>query len=289
MNKIFKHFLSMAVLVAAIGCCGQKVTPSIATDMSEEKSLVVLSYNIRMSAAPDSDGPHRWENRKEASLRMIAEQQPVAIGLQELCQDQIEYLTQNLSQYDYIGVGRDDGKKAGEVMAIFYDKERLKLLKGGTFWLSATPDEVSRGWDAACHRTATWALFRDLQSGKRWAMINTHLDHKGPEARREGMKLVASRVEEFTSKGIPVVVTADFNATTDEAIFAPLQAVALDARKEADAADQSMTYNGWGKEYLQIDHIFAHGLRLERFEVLKGDYGVPFISDHYPVALVFQF
>ena len=114
-------------------------------------------------------------------------------------------------------------------------------------------------------------------------MINTHLDHKGPEARSEGMKLIAERVEAFKAQGLPVVITADFNATTDEAIFSPLYAAAKDARKEATASDQSTTYNGWGKSHSQIDHIFCSGYTVERFEVLTGDYGVPYISDHYPI------
>jgi endonuclease/exonuclease/phosphatase family metal-dependent hydrolase len=277
MKKIL-FLLSMAVLVAAIGC-------NSTTTKGTTEPLKVLSFNIRMSdGSQQTDGENHWQYRKEAVVQMLLDVHPAVIGMQEVCWEQMEYLRENLTGYDGIGVGRDDGVQAGEVMAIFYDKERLELIKSGTFWLSETPDEVSRGWDAACHRTATWAQLRDRKSGEVWVLINTHLDHKGPQARQEGMRLIAERVAKFKAQGHRVVVTADFNATTDEPIFAPLYAVAKDARKEATASDQSMTFNGWGTSYSQIDHIFCHGFKVERFEVMKDDYGVPYISDHYPVA-----
>ncbi len=277
MKKIF-HLLSMAVLVAAIGCNNTPTTPAT-------EPFRVMSFNIRMSdGSQQSDGENHWQYRKEAVVDMLLGEHPAAIGMQEVCWEQMEYLREHLTGYEGIGVGRDDGNKAGEVMAIFYDKERLELVQSGTFWLSETPDTVSRGWDAACHRTATWAQLRDRKSGEVWVLINTHLDHKGPQARKEGMHLIAERVEQFKELGHRVVITADFNATTDEEIFAPLYAAAEDARKEATASDQSMTFNGWGKSHSQIDHIFCHGFEVERFEVLTGDYGVPYISDHYPVA-----
>lgn len=220
----------MAVLVAAIGCNRAKTTKPA----NPTTQLKVMSFNIRMSdGSQQSDGPNHWQYRKEAVVNMLQQERPAVIGMQEVCWEQMVYLREHLTGYEGIGVGRDDGQEAGEVMAIFYDTKRLECVQSGTFWLSATPDEVSRGWDAACHRTATWAILRDKTSGKAWAMINTHLDHRGEEARREGMRLIASRVEEFKAQGYKVVITADFNATTDEDIFAPLYAAASDARKEA--------------------------------------------------------
>lgn len=267
----------MAVLVAAIGC-------NNTTGQFERYD--VMSFNIRMSdGSQQSDGENHWHYRKEAVVDMLLEEHPTVIGMQEVCWEQMEYLREHLTGYEGIGVGRDDGKQAGEVMAIFYDKERLEIVDSGTFWLSETPDMASRGWDAACHRTATWAVLRNRLSGEEWAMINTHLDHKGPVARAEGMRLIARRVEEFKERGYKVVITADFNATTDEDIFTPLYAVADDVREKAFDSDRSTTtYNGWGKSHSQIDHIFCHGFEMERFAVLTGNYGVPYISDHYPVV-----
>ena len=271
----------MAVLVAAIGCNRAKTTKPA----NPTTQLKVMSFNIRMSdGSQQSDGPNHWQHRKEAVVDMLQQERPAAIGMQEVCWEQMTYLQEHLEGYRGVGVGRDDGNEAGEVMAIFYDVERLEATEWGTFWLSATPDEVSRGWDAACHRTATWVIFSDRRSGEEWAMINTHLDHRGEEARREGMRLIADRVAELQNDGLRVVVTADFNATTDEEIFAPLYAVADDARVVATESDLGTTYNGWGKSASQIDHIFCCGYDVESFAVLDGDYGVPYISDHYPVV-----
>jgi endonuclease/exonuclease/phosphatase family metal-dependent hydrolase len=277
MRKIF-HLLSMAVLVAAIGC-------NRGTQNGTEEALKVMSFNIRMSdGSEQTDGDNHWQHRKEAVVEMLQAEHPAVIGMQEVCWEQMVYLQEHLTGYAGLGVGRDDGVEAGEVMAIFYDEAVLEATVWGTFWLSETPGEVSRGWDAACHRTATWAIFRNRLSGQTWAMINTHLDHKGPEARREGMRLIANRVEALKAQGLPVVITADFNATTDEEIFAPLYAAADDARKVAKESDESDTFNGWGRSHSQIDHIFCSGYEVERFAVLTDDYGVPYISDHYPVV-----
>ena len=44
-----------------------------------------------------------------------------------------------------------------------------------------------KGWDAACERVATWAIFKDKKSGKEFFFLNTHLDHMGQVARHEGL------------------------------------------------------------------------------------------------------
>lgn len=244
----------------------------------------VISYNVRYTGERETDGENHWDWRRAASINMVREERPAVMGVQEALAAQLQFLDENLPEYGYVGVGRDDGKSAGEHMAIFYLKDAVELENWGTFWLSQTPDEVTMGWDAVCYRTCTWALMHDKATGKQFAMLNTHLDHRGEEARREGMRLIADRVAELQNDGLRVVVTADFNATTDEEIFAPLYAVADDARVVAAESDLGTTYNGWGKSASQIDHIFCCGYDVESFTVLDGDYGVPYISDHYPVV-----
>ena len=148
----------------------------------------VMSFNIRTSNA--KDGTNSWELRADAVLEMIKDQCPDVLGLQEATYGQVSPLAYFLDDYKWVGVGRDDGKKAGEYMAIFFNKKRVSLAKWGTFWLSETPDTPSKGWDAAYFRTATWALMKDKASGKKYFVVNTHLDNEGAEARAKKVFLL---------------------------------------------------------------------------------------------------
>lgn len=256
---------------------------------SEQPSdITVISYNIRLGGG--WDGEHKWDNRKHASLNMIREERPTVFGLQEALPAQMQYLVENLPEYEHIGVGREDGVASGEHMAIFYLKDEVELLDGGTFWLSPTPDTPSKGWDAACKRTCTWTKLRMKRTGKKFAYLNTHLDHVGAEARREGLALIAERIVEIMPEGT-VFLTADFNATTSNPAFEPIKAIMKDARAEAAATDHRATLNLWSTEHCSnpdfvIDHIFYRGAEAHSFKVLcDKNYGAPFISDHYPVVM----
>lgn len=297
--RIFSTVI-VALLIASLASAQTVDTQSVLkpTKTLALKEYKVISYNVRLSMAADTDGDNRWENRREASLKMVAEQKPIVMGLQEACPDQIDYFDQNLTGYKHIGVGRDDGDRAGEMMAIYYDTSRLTLLKSGTFWLSETPDKVSRGWDAACNRTCTWGFFKVKNSNHGFFYFNTHLDHLGREARKNSIELIVAKIKEINPTGAPVILSADFNSTTDNAIFDPLKAALHDARSECKVTDNSITYNGFGQvegnpatnndNEQVIDHIFYSGVTPLTFKVLNGDYGVPYISDHYPIAFTFR-
>ena len=267
-----------------------------ATSCAEKTSEIkVMSYNVRMNSSPASDGDNFWDFRKHASITMINEEQPTVFGVQEATASQMEYLVENLPDYGYIGVGREDGKSSGEHMSIFYRKDQVELLDGGTFWLSETPEEPTKGWDAACKRSCTWTKMRMKDTGKEFAYINTHLDHVGKVAQREGLALICKRFAEIVPVGMPAFLTADFNALTNDPIFEPLNAEMLDARVEAPETDNRATYNGFkpgGEDNadLVIDHIFYRGAEAHTFKVLRDkNYGAPFISDHYPVVMTATF
>ena len=251
--------------------------------------IKVMSYNIRLSSGTmAADSIYHWEHRKQASLNLMHEEKPTVFGLQEACPDQMDYMTKNLPEYGHIGVGRDDGKRKGEFMSIFYLKDEVELIDGGTFWLSETPDEVSKGWDAACFRTCTWTKLKVKATGKKFVYLNTHLDHMGKVAREESIKLIVKRAEELAGESLPVFITADFNSPTSNAIFKPMQEAMLDARIEAPVTDERGTLNCWGTTPpgVVIDHIFYRGAEAQKFEVLRDkDYGAPYVSDHYPVML----
>ena len=258
----------------------------------EKEGVIAMSYNIRYGTA--SDGTNSWQYRYGASAMMLDDQKPDVVGLQEALSDQVQYLTMALDKtYKAVGVGRDDGKRAGEIMAIFYNKKTVKLLKWGTYWLSDTPDVPSKGWDAACFRTATWALLKDKASGKKFFYVNTHLDHVGWEARRKGLALIVERIAAMNPKGLPMVLTGDFNMRIDRPEFDDLKQIMENAREVAARTDHHNTYNGWGKASKEeiIDYIWFKGFSAcTEYETITKPYMErTFISDHYPIRATLIF
>ena len=253
----------------------------------EAQELKIISFNIRYNSWNNIDGENGWPNRRAAVVKMIKKEKPAAIGLQEALIDQLQYLDSCLPTYRRIGVGRDDGKEEGEFMAIYYDTTRLELTGGDLWWLSETPDVPSKGWDAACYRTVTKACFRDRRSGKSFIYLNTHLDHVGKVARAEGAKFIASVVNGDCCD-VPVIVGGDMNSTIEDTIFNAFFNVSLQpARNLTRRTSFVDTYTGFGKDKSSlIDHLFVRGVKVKRFRTLNGDYGVPYISDHYPIEMV---
>ena len=275
--RIGKIAILAAVLITLCGC------------QSSKDDLKIISFNIRYNAWDDHDGDNRWTNRRDAVVRMVQQEHPAAMGLQEALVDQLRYLDSCLSQYRRIGVGRDDGREAGEFMAIYYDTTRLVLLYDTTRWLSTTPEVPSKYEGAGCFRTVTVARFRDQQSGKEFTYLNTHLDHVSNDARVRGAQVIADIVANGL-QDMPVIVGGDMNCSADSSEYSPFaffRRVGLqDARTLTDSSSHSITYNAFGQsEGSIIDHFFVRNVQVLRFSTLDGDYGVPYISDHYPIEL----
>ena len=250
-----------------------------------DNSLTLMSFNIRYNGAWENDGENAWQYRRDAVAAMRLQEMPDAVGMQEVLPDQMAYLDSALSKYYWrIGVGRDDGDTLGESMCIYYNHNRLKLIGWHTYWLSETPDSVSFGWDAACRRTVTVGTFEDTHTGKSFTYLNTHLDHVGMEARRNSVKQLCTIADECDG---PVVIGGDMNSGIEDSIFLPLRyKQLLPARDIAPVSDTAYTFTGFGKyNPARIDHFFVRGWEVQSFKTLDGDYGVPYISDHYPIEM----
>ena len=277
--------LLTAILLA--GCA----THRHVTYQQPNGTIKLISYNIRFDSnySRRLDSTNAWDYRKEATLEMIQREAPAAFGLQEAMANQVQYIQKAFPQYKHVGVGRDDGRKAGEFMAIFYLKSNFKLLGHGTYWLSETPEQVSKGWDAACKRTLTWVKLQEKSTGKTFYYFNTHLDHLGETARRESVKLIARIMEEKVPAGTPVILGGDMNSDIDSPIFTPLADIHLqNAREVAPQTDHLATFNGFGSANggTVIDHFFLRNAKAVSFRTDTTNYGVPFISDHYPIQLI---
>ena len=248
--------------------------------------LKVMSYNIRLDHK--GDGDNAWPNRKEATIAMLEDVKPDVFGVQEALPHQVAYITEQAPNYKNVGVGRDDGVAKGEFMSIFWNVETMEMLEWGTYWLSETPDVPSYGWDAACRRTATWALMKDKRNGKQFYFVNTHLDHRGTEARKKGLELIVSRIAEINPKGYPMVLTGDFNVKPDNATLKDLDSKMQSARKIAPRTDNHPTFNNWGKikPDMVIDYIYVSGFSAcPEYHTVTEKYGTwKYVSDHYPIT-----
>ena len=167
------------------------------------QNLKVMSFNIRLNV--DSDKENSWTNRKQDVADLLTYYHPDYFGVQEALPDQMKDIKNGLKNYDYVGVGRDDGKEKGEFSAIFYDTDRLQVLKSDTFWLSETPEKPSKGWDAALNRICTYAVFRDKKSKKEFMALNLHFDHIGNIARVKSSELILKKIKEINPKNLPVL------------------------------------------------------------------------------------
>ncbi len=294
MKKTIRYLLSGLALLSLGACTSSDNEDGSGGNDGGLTFVTVVSFNIRVDNA--ADGDNAWDNRKPASAAMIRQERPTVMGLQEAQPHQITYLAKNCPDYAWYGLGRDTGAippetesyAAEECMAVFYLTTEVELLDKGTFWLSQTPDIPSKGWDAAYNRTCTWGLFEHKASGKRFYHLNTHLDHQGATAREESIKLIASKIKQFNTESYPVFLTADFNSDTTDNIFAPLFRTMRDARRTASDTDSEATYNGYKTtSAYKLDHIFYSCCTASLFKTLTGNYGAPYISDHYPVKARF--
>jgi len=257
------------------------------------QTVSFMSYNIRYNNVNDAE--NKWDERKDDVAKLIQNYEPLVFGVQEALLGQIEFIDQTLKDYAYIGVGRDDGENKGEFSAIFYDKEKVSLLEEGTFWLSQTPEKVSKDWDAALPRICTYGQFKHLESNKTFWFFNTHFDHRGKVAREKSATLIIQKIKALTHNQSVVILSGDFNA---EPNTRPIQNI-LTHMKDAFGNTQKPFYGPIGtfsgfdtaaKLEGRIDYIFF--LNAEAIGLTHIDDRRPnglWVSDHLPVLLKAKF
>ncbi len=245
--------------------------------------MLVGSYNIRLKVSSDSVNGNAWQKRCQVICDQVNFMSPDIFGAQEVLHVQLLDMLQELDGYDYIGVGRDDGKTGGEYAAIFYKPDRLRLLDQGNFWISETPDRPGLGWDAACVRVCTWGRFagQTATDDEAFYFFNLHMDHVGVVARREGAKLIVRKIREI-AQGAPVIVTGDFNVDQKDEIYSIFTESGL--LKDSYLATrlrfaENGTFNSFETELYtdsRIDHIFVSpDTEVEAYGVLTNSYWVP--------------
>lgn len=257
------------------------------TGLAVGQSFEVMTYNIRYDNP--GDGINQWGNRKEKVYSLIKKYDPEIFGVQEALHNQLEDLKNNLTDYDYVGVGRDDGKQKGEYSAIFYKTNRFKVNDSNTFWLSETPSVPgSKNWDAAITRVATWGVFTDLKTKKKFILINTHFDHIGKEARAKSAELLLTQAEKI-AKSTPLIITGDFNCMRDDKPYEVIMSQKLVGLKDPAPENPPGTFCSFQVNSIEcraIDYIFTSlDWTPSKYQVITDNDGQHYPSDHLPVQV----
>lgn len=259
---------------------------------SSQEQLSVMTFNVgydELFYDPANTSTDNWPNRKEFQAALLNFHQPDIIGMQEPLANQVGFFEDSLSGYNWIGIAREDGKNEGEYNPIFYKENKLIVLSSGTFWLSETPEKVSKSWDAGYTRICTWVLFKLKESGVEFYMFNTHFDSKGKKARLESAKLINEKIR-LLDGSIPLFITGDFNFTPDSPAYAEITANGLFDSKNSSINEPygpDGTFNGFNFERTpehRIDYIFVNQqVKVLKYGVLTDSHNQRFPSDHLPV------
>ncbi len=265
------------------------ITIMFAQNIQKEYELNIATYNLRY------DNPHdsldAWAHRKDNVNGLIRFHDFDIMGTQEGLHHQLEDIV-GAGDYAYVGVGRDDGKNAGEFSAIVYKKDRFEVLDNGDFWFSLTPEEPSFGWDANIRRICSWAKFRDKEAGKEFYFFSLHYDHQGKEARRNSSLLLLSKIKEIAGDA-PLFCVGDFNATPDSE---PIQIIYnANSLNDSYLISQAKPYGTVGTFNSfkldapmknRIDYIWVTpGITIKKYGVLNDMHYGHFPSDHFPVMV----
>lgn len=257
------------------------------------QTVTVMSYNIRLDTK--ADGVNQWGNRIEKVSDLIKKYNPDLLGVQEALHNQMMDLQKNLPDYQFVGVGRDDGKEKGEYSAIFYKKDKFDVLKQNTFWLSETPTVPgSKSWDAAITRIVTFATLKEKSSGKSFIYANTHFDHIGKEARKNSANTIKHLLLDFMKdyKDIPAIVSGDFNSEpTADPYLNMINGKELALADARPATDLTGTFCGFEVDKIEcrtIDYIFHSAQwKASNYKVIQDHDGKFYPSDHLPVIATF--
>lgn len=266
-NKIL---IVAVLLIGLLSCQNQK--PIV------NGSFTTASYNLRYANAEDSAAGNGWGKRYPVMAKLIQYHGFDIFGTQEGYIQQLEDMKTALPGYEYIGVGRNDGKEAGEHSAIFYRTDKFDVIDKGDFWLSETPDTASVGWDAVLPRICSWGRFKCKDTGFEFLFFNLHMDHIGKKARVESAFLVQQKMKELGA-GLPVILTGDFNVDQTHSSYKALteKGVLLDSYETADFRYATTgTFNNYEPDNFtesRIDHVFVSpAFHVKRYGVLTDTY-----------------
>ena len=254
-----------------------------------ETEITICSFNIRGSNM--DTGVNAWSNRKKMVIREFGNYQYDIVCMQEPLTDQIQDFL-SIGIYEWLGVSGQGTPDSDVFTPIFYNKKKLNVLDYGTFWLSETPDVVSRGWDGKFPRICTWAKFRDIENCRSFYVFNTHLDHVGEVAKLEGARLICRKIKEMTAEEA-VFNTGDMNSTPETPPIHTFLSEFSNSREIAtEKSGPAGTAHSYGKLYppSQIDYIFVNEyISVTKAITITKNSDPVYMSDHYPIVITADF
>ena len=305
MRSVSQHGLLLLVGVCLLSCQRNRTVAlpkAVPVRADGALELRLMSFNVRYENDEDT-GSRAWRQRVLGSVHLLRRQRPDIFGVQEALHGQAADLWASLPDYEFFGVGRDDGKRAGEYSGLFYQRDRFEADTAdcGTFWLSDTPEAVgSKTWGNEIPRVAVWVHLLDRSTGRGFYVFNTHWDHKNQASREKAAILIADRIDARKHPNEPVILLGDFNSNESNAGIAYLvgkrTALAgaerlwknglLDTFQALHPGEKNRRtlhfWSGSTEGNVKVDHILvSKGARIEDAEILSGDQ--PMVSDHFPV------
>ncbi len=286
-DKIISAFFALVTAILSLFYTPTPVTPVNPAKIPEagkSQAVTIMSYNVYIKGT----GEKSPENRTDEVVANIKKYSPDSFGLQEADEGWMERLPAELSEYAYVGIGRNSNNGGGEASPVFYKKDKYELLDFGTFWLSKTPEKASKAWDAMFKRICTYAILKDKQTGFTYAHFNAHFDHMGVIARSESVAVVTKKIAEI-APNIPVIFSGDFNDEEGgDAYNRVLESGFKDTKKLAQTADNCATYHGYSEmleKTLPIDYIFVNAFvsDVKSYTVDTTKINGIYPSDHHPV------
>ncbi|KAF7901484.1 hypothetical protein EAF00_003705 [Botryotinia globosa] len=279
---------------------------------SDDKKLIsipirVLTHNIRYATESPFKGEELWSVRCPRLCSELVFNSTIPetfICLQEVLHSQLVDIHDALNEgpgspWSRLGVGRDDGKEAGEYSPIFYRPAVWHLVLYQTFWLSETPEKPSFGWDAGSIRILTIGIFMHRKTNETIIIMSTHLDNAGPISRQKSAEIILEKVDHYKSIYTPaaLLLAGDFNSPPDDGAY---KTMTSSTSGMADVRDlvpvkkrygNEMTFTSFGyvdNTPTRIDFIFSAKhtpVNYGTYAVLSNRYddGV-YLSDHRAVV-----
>ena len=285
------NLLACCLLLCALSCNKDKDGP--ANPSLKTANISVMSFNVRSSTITADTGDRSWDTRKYAVQRMVQDVRPDVIGMQECTTKQRADLRSMLEGYELFEVPGTGGSKGGNAV-MMYNTAVLEALQCKSFFLSSTPDKASvNGWNEETqYRTTIWAQFKHKESGQVFFVADTHMplgsEERDNKARINSAELNISRMKAAAGEDAVVFIIGDMNCKRESSVTGksldPYYAWMSDARQKALKTDSANSYNGYGSSGSIIDYIFYRNAIINEFRTVNSsNYGVTYISDHYPI------
>ena len=282
-------FIVKIILVAVL--LGALIGGVLFVELNKEETdgetvITVMSYNVRCFTLGDV-GNKSWGVRKKYVAKVIENADPDVIGFQEVMDVHEEFFKEKLKGYSFNVAYREE-HLFREGVAIAYKTDKFTLEEEGMFWLSETPEKMSKDWGSNSFRVADYVVLTEKKSGKKFTFFSTHLDNKGDSARKKQLEVVMNKADEVAQG--QVIILGDMNDFEDSEMYQAAVNKYDDALLTAEnvSVGTGATYQGYGEglDHERIDYCFVtKGMKITDFKVDTSTFDGIYPSDHFPLIV----